>query len=248
MRTVIIEDEDLSYAALLDEVTTICPELNVIGRAKSVSAAVKLIESEKPELVMMDINLTDGTGFEILKQLDVITFKLIFTTAYRDYAIEAVKCSALDYLLKPIDGEELRYAVDRALKNSKNGDSKKIETYIYNHSSELKSKKIALQSSGGVDIFEIKTILHCKSEGNYTKFFFSHRRPLLIAKTLKEFERILEPYNFIRPHASHVINLDHLVRYVNQDGGYILLSDDTSIPVSKRKKNDLLEILMHWKG
>ncbi|GAB5416075.1 MAG: LytTR family DNA-binding domain-containing protein [Crocinitomicaceae bacterium] len=248
MKTVIIEDEEIARTALIDEIQTFCPHLQIVGMATNVKDAVSSINTLLPEVVFMDVNLIDGTGFDVLSQVESLNFNLIFTTAYSDYALQAIKFSALDYLLKPIDGYELRKAVDQIPKERKEDVLRKIETFLYNSNQNKPQKrvKIALHVSSGVEIIEVKNIVRCTSEGNYTKFFFTDRKPLLISKTLKEFESLLRQYDFIRPHASHLISLDHVLRYDNSDGGYLVLSDKSIIPVSKRRKNELLEILANW--
>ncbi len=244
MRTVIIEDEEQAISALLSDISRYCPELEVAGTAGSVEKGVALIEETKPELVFLDIQLTDGLGFEILRLVQKNhAFKVIFTTAYSQYAINAIKFSALDYLLKPIDADELVVAVNKAKTTNKNDVQIQIENFIKNQSLQNQNKRITLQTTQGIFVHEIQTILKCTSEGNYTNIHFTDGKKTLISKPLKDFEDLLCNNGFERIHNSHIINLNHLTSFIYKDGGYVILSDKSTLPVSKRKKASLIEIL-----
>jgi len=243
MKALIIEDEEQSISALKSEIDTHCKAIAIIGVAKTVKEGVAKIKSLKPELVFLDIQLSDGLGFEILEIHQESNFKVIFTTAYSQYAIKAIKFSALDYLLKPIDSEELVLAVNKALKSSKTEESLKIENFLSNRNETQARKKIALQTSDGISIFEIDTILQCSAESNYTCVYFTNGKKMLFSKTLKDFEDLLSSSGFERIHHSHIINLNHLVSFVNKDGGYVILSDKSTLPVSQRKKTHLMNVL-----
>lgn len=241
MRALIIEDEAQAISALKSELKLHCPDVEIIGEAKSITDGIEKIKSLNPELIFLDIQLSDGLGFDILELYKDHNFKVIFTTAYSQYAIKAVKFSALDYLLKPIDSEELVFAVEKALKNSKNEDSIKIQNFIQNKNETR--KKIALQTSEGFSIFEIDTIIRCSAESNYTCAYFANGKKILFSKTLKDFEDLLCTSGFERIHHSHIINLNHLVNFINKDGGYVVLSDKSTLPVSQRKKTQLINTL-----
>ena len=241
MRALIIEDEAQAISALKSELKLHCSDVEIIGEAKSVKDGIEKIKLLNPELIFLDIQLSDGLGFDILELNKDYNFKVIFTTAYSQYAIKAIKFSALDYLLKPIDSQELIFAIEKALKNSKNDESIKIQNFIQNKN-EAK-KKIALQTSEGFSIFEIETIIRCSAESNYTCVYFANGKKTLFSKTLKEFEDLLCTSGFERIHHSHIINLNHLVNFINKDGGYVLLSDKSTLPVSQRKKTQLISTL-----
>jgi two-component system, LytTR family, response regulator len=243
MKALIIEDEAQAISALKLELKTNCPTIEIIGEAKSIKEAIEKIKLLQPELVFLDIQLSDGLGFEILKTHKENNFKVIFTTAYSQYAIKAIKFSALDYLLKPIDSEELIAAVDKAFKSSKTNDTIKIENFLHNQNETTSRKKIALHTSEGVNIFELENILRCSAESNYTCVYFNNGKKLLFSKTLKEFEDLLCASGFERIHHSHIINLNHLVSFVNKDGGYVILTDKSTLPVSQRKKSNLIAAL-----
>jgi two-component system, LytTR family, response regulator len=243
MKALIIEDEAQAISALKLELKTHCSNVEVIGEAKSIKEAIEKITLLKPELIFLDIQLSDGLGFEILKIHKENNFKVIFTTAYSQYAIKAIKFSALDYLLKPIDSDELVAAVDKAYKSSDSTENSKIESFIHNQTENVSRKKIALHNSEGVTIYELETILRCSAESNYTCVYFSNGKKTLFSKTLKEFEDLLCTSGFERIHHSHIINLNHLVSFVNKDGGYVILSDKSTLPVSQRKKSNLIAAL-----
>jgi two-component system LytT family response regulator len=245
MKTLIIEDEEQAISALKAEIRYHCPELEIAGVAQSVKEGIEKIKSLKPELVFLDIQLSDGLGFEILEALKELRFHVIFTTAYSQYAIRAIKFSALDYLLKPIDGNELKAAVQKLQQIHSGEQHQKIEMFVQNQLHFAK-KKIALPTSDGISIFELESIIRCSSEGNYTCIYFTNGKKMLFAKTLKEFEELLGQSGFERVHHSHIINLNHLTSYTNRDGGYVILSDKSTVPVSQRKKAQLLSILNNF--
>ncbi|MFT3795258.1 LytR/AlgR family response regulator transcription factor [Flavobacterium sp.] len=247
MKTLIIEDEEQAISALMAEIQYHCPELEIVGIAQSVKDGAEKIRMLEPELVFLDIQLSDGLGFDLLNLVKDKHFHLIFTTAYSQYAIKAIKFSAIDYLLKPIDGNELREAVKRAIQSSQQDYKKKLETFLQNQLN-FGRKKIALPTSDGISIFELESIIRCSSEGNYTCVYFVGGKKMLFAKTLKEFEEMLGQSGFERVHHSHIINLDHLTSYTNKDGGYVILSDKSTVPVSQRKKAQLLAILNNFNG
>lgn len=245
MRTLIIEDEEQAISALRAEIQFHCPELEIVGFAQSVKDGIAKIRQLEPQLVFLDIQLSDGLGFDILDVVKEKNFCVIFTTAYSQYAIKAIKFSALDYLLKPIDGSELKLAVQKALQSNSHEQQQKIETFIQNQRQQGR-KKIALPTSDGISIFELDSIVRCSSEGNYTCIYFTNGKKMLFAKTLKEFEELLGQSGFERVHHSHIVNLNHLSSYTNKDGGYVILSDKSTVPVSQRKKTQLLAILNNF--
>lgn len=243
MKTIIIEDEEQAISALISEINRNCPELEITGTAGKINEAINLIESTKPDLIFLDIQLTDGLGFEILKHFEKSTFQVIFTTAYSQYAINAIKFNALDYLLKPISSTDLKEAVSKIKNKPKHEFQIQIENFIKNQSLQNQKKKIALQTTQGIFLHEIQSILKCTSEGNYTHVYFTDGKKVLISKPLKDFEDMLCSYGFERIHNSHIINLNHLTSYIFKEGGYVILSDKSTLPVSKRKKASLMEYL-----
>ena len=243
LRAIIIDDEKQARSALRAEIKFHCEDLQVIGEAGSVEEGLNLLTRVKTDLVFLDIQLTDGVGFEILEGLEKINFKVIFTTAYSEYALKAFRFDALDYLLKPIDGTELKEAVAKVSLSQTEDNNPKLENFFRNQALRDPYKRIALQTSDGIHLIELRTIIRLNSEGNYTRFYFKDGQKMMVGKTLKDFEQMLTPFGFERVHLSHIINLSHLKSYISKDGGYVVLSDDSNVPVSQRKKSKLIEVL-----
>jgi len=243
MRTIIIEDESKAISALKEELQYNCPEIELVDVAQNIKDAIVKIQQHKPDLVFLDIQLQDGLGFEIFRDLETIDFNVIFTTAYSEYAVSAIKIGALDYLLKPIDSEELRLAVNKAIKQNQTEMTTKVKSLLANETKNTSEKRITLQTSEGILLHKISSIIRCHSEGNYTQIHFDDGKKLLIAKTLKEFDEMLSVYDFERIHHSHLINMRHMNSYVNKDGGYVVMSDRSTLPISQRKKSTFIKAL-----
>lgn len=247
MKAIIVDDEANSRDALKGKIKLFCPEIQLVGEAKDVSSAFQLCETTKPDLMFLDINLAGGSGFEILEQLikeDIKVPDVIFTTAHDEYAIKAIKFSAIDYLLKPIDPEELVKAVRKVEAKMDFDSSIKINALMENIRQATDSpKKIVIPSSDGLHIVRISEIIRCESNSNYTKFFLSKGKTMLASKTLKEFDLMLSGYSFERVHKSHLINMNFVKKYVQSDGGYLVMEDESKIPVANRKKEQLVQLL-----
>ncbi len=241
MKVLIIDDEEYVRIALTEMLKLQCPDVDQIRLAESIADGLSAIENDMPDLVFLDICLSDGKGFDLLKQLNDIPFKVIFITAYEEYAVSAFKFSAIDYLLKPIDADELTEAVERA-KHSLKKDNTKILTDAFLKNQESSQKKIALKTSEAIYLIDVKDIIRCNSDGNYTTFYIENDKNLVVSRTLKEFAELLEPYGFIRTHQSHLINVDYIEKYDKRSGGVLVLKDSVTIPVSTRKKEELLRI------
>ncbi|MBK9490679.1 MAG: response regulator transcription factor [Haliscomenobacter sp.] len=175
--------------------------------------------------------------------MDTAQFKTIFTTAYSEYALRAIKYTPLDYLLKPIDAEELKVAVDKALRQQQSGVQEQIRRYLNQWAGPQVSPRVALATAEGIHLYFVKNIVRCASDGNYTTVFFEDKSKLLVAKTLKDLESLLAPYQFERIHKSHLVNLEHLRRYYNRFSGEVEMSDGAVLPVAQRKKSYLLDLL-----
>ena len=246
LNTIIIDDEFHSRESLKNMVNEFCHGVSVIGEAQSAEEATFLLQSQKPDLVFMDIELGDGTAFDVLRSIDHTSFSIVFTTAFDQYAIKAIKFNALDYLLKPIDIDELQDAVEKVKKSiqprQQQHPNKNLELLISN----LRSKDIptiTLSTSDSFEYVKVDQIIHCEASGAYTKFFMKNRAPLLVSKTLKEYEQLLDDHGFFRVHQSHLINLDEIDRYIKSDGGYIILKDGTKVAVSRGKKDAFFAIM-----
>jgi two-component system, LytTR family, response regulator len=245
MRTLIVDDEKKARETIRSIIQLYCSEIKIVGEADSVSSGIELIKKEKPDLIFLDINLNDGSGFDLLKQFNPITFKTIFITAYQEHALKAFRFSALDYILKPVNPDELIAAVEKA-KNFqiKEDINVKFESFITNMENISREvKKIVLKTSDSIYVVNVNEIVRCEADGNYTSFFLSNGKKILVSNTLKEYDDMLSPYNFFRAHQSHLVNIDYISSYEKKEGGYLIMKDKSEVPVSTRKKEPLLRLL-----
>lgn len=240
MRTVIIDDETKGRQTLRNFIAKYAPELIIIGEAENIEQGVNLIDKEKPELVFLDIQMPDGTGFDLLGQVMFDEFKLIFCTSHDQYAIKAFRFSAIDYLLKPIDPDIFIAAIKKVKNESSILLKPKLE--VLNQNSE-KFLRIALHSANNISLVNITDIVRLESNVNYTKFVLNGGTSILISKTLKEYDELLSEHGFIRVHKSHLINIKYVKQYIKGEGGWVILADNTKVEVSRRKKESLLSAI-----
>jgi two-component system, LytTR family, response regulator len=247
IRTVIVDDEAFARASLLEDIHFHCPSLIVVGEADSVKTAVPMISKEQPSLVFLDIRLGDGTGFDVLEQLgEQPDTSFVFTTAYDQYAIRAFRYAATDYLLKPINADELKDAVNRV--NSGLGtQSESVKLLLSTLKRRATQDRVAIPTAEGIHLFNPNEIVRCQSESNYTRIFLQSGEKLIAAKTLKDIEELLADFDFERVHSSHLVNLDHIKKYLTRDGGVLVLSDNAEVPVSQRKKAQILDLIRNIK-
>lgn len=248
MKTIIVDDNQQARNFLRTLIQQFCPELKLLGSASNIQEGRFLIEQVNPELVFLDVEMPNGTGFDLLQQLPQVDFKVIFTTAHEKYALQAIKCSALDYLLKPIDIEDLLLAVGKAKEerqqSTEEGTSQlKVQTLLQNlqATSAQGEQKLLLNDKYGMQVTQVKDIIRLKADNNYTHFFIKDQPPLLISKPLKDYESILPSQQFFRCHKSHLINLNYLLRYDKREDEVLILQDGSKVPVSRRKVDVLLE-------
>lgn len=224
-------------------------DIAIVGEAESVKTGIIALEKYKPQVVFLDIHLADGTGFDILEEYAKnngrLASHIVFITAHEQYALKAFKFSALDFLLKPVDPEELQKSIVKIKQAlEKNNTFEHIDLLLENIRKKVDHfKRIALSTSDGIHLFEISDIIRCESQDNYTKFYIKNHKPLLISKTLKEYEELLGEHGFERIHQSHLINLAFLKSYIKNDGGYVIMADNTNLPISQRKKERLQELI-----
>ncbi|UOX34070.1 LytTR family DNA-binding domain-containing protein [Flavobacterium sediminilitoris] len=250
MITAVLVDDDKNLRdGMKGLLVRFAPNIKIIGEADSVETGIETISKLKPQVVFLDIQLNDGTGFDILEQLALkngtIKSNIVFITAHEQYAIKAFRFSALDFLLKPVDPDDLQKVIlkiEAVLEKNNNYDH--IDLLLENIRRKVDNfKRIALSTSDGIHLFEINDIIRCESEDNYTRFHIKNTKSVLISKTLKEYEELLTEHGFERIHQSHLINLAYLKSYIKKDGGYVVMADNSNLPISQRKKERLQEIL-----
>lgn len=241
MTAIIIDDEARGRLALRQKIKEYCPDVELLGEAEDGEEGLRLIAQHQPDIVFLDIEMPRMNGFEMLMQLPKKNFHLLFTTAYDHYAIKAIRFSAFDYLLKPVDIEELKAAIEKIRHESRPNTAQRFEALAHNLLTSL--NKIAIPSMNGLLFFDLQDIVHIEAQSNYTVFSFVNRPRLTVSKTLKEFEELLPSELFFRPHHSHIINLKYIKRYIKGDGGQIELQNGELIDVSRKKKDEFLRLI-----
>ncbi len=253
IKVVIIDDEQDAINSIELIINEYCSNAEVIGTASSATEGRTVVLNQKPDLIFLDIEMPRGNGFDLLEMLPERNFEIIFITAYNNFAIKAFKYSAIDYILKPIDIDEFIEAVDRAeerikrYKNRSENNNKKYDSLLENiHGS--KPVKITVPTFEGQLYIEISDINRIEAEGSYSTIFLKEKKKILVSKNLKEFENMLSDNNFFRSHNSHLVNLEHVKKYVLKDGGYIEMIDKTIVPISRRKKEAFVEQMQEFIG
>lgn len=247
MRAVIVEDEINVRCGFIKLLNVFCPEVEIVGEASSVEEGIVLIEKTKLDVLFLDVNLPDGSGFDLLHRLTARKFKTIFVTAYDQYAIDAFKISAADYLLKPVSPDRLKEAISKVEATSRDEESEVLsaaEARIIRRFSQ--TEKVILKDAESMHIVVISDILYCEADGAYTTFHLRQSKDITTSMNLKEYERLLEPYGFIRCHHSYLANLHHLKEIKKADGGVVVMSDNSLLPLSTRKKSIVVEALKNW--
>lgn len=242
LKTIIIDDEPDAIESLSVLLSDFIDGIDIVDSAEGIDAGHELINKVQPQLVFLDINMKDGTGFDLLNRFEKIPFQVIFVTAYDQYAIKAFKYAAIDYLLKPIDLQELRSSVERAKKFILDNN---IHDYQFVKSiyKDPFPAKLALPNLEGFDLIEIKNIIRCEGQNNYTTFVLDGGKKFVVSKTLKEYESILSQHGFLRVFQSHLINTKFIQRYIKGRGGTVIMSDGVYVPVSRDKKEILLKVI-----
>ena len=244
MKIFILEDEKPVLETIQEILLNYCEDVEIIGTARSISSAKQILQKSSPDLVLLDINLPDGTSFELLGELGNVNFKIIFITAFEEFAIKAIKLSAIDYLVKPIHPVELIESVKKA-KELLNRENNKLElNALLANVKQISGnpKKIILKTAENIYLIDVNDIIRCESDGAYTIFYVADGKKIMISKIIKEYEELLHEHGFMRIHKSHIINLNYIDRFEKADGGSVILKDQSSIPVSVRKKEALLKI------
>jgi two-component system LytT family response regulator len=245
MKVIIIDDEQSNQENLKHLLQVYAPDLKICATAGDINNAFNIVSLHQPDLVFLDIQLHAHTGFDLLKQLEEITFEVIFVTAYNQYGIEAIKFAALDYLLKPIDIDELKEAVNKARKAIQQKRKNERLNYLLDYLKDDKKNtpRIALPMFNEIRYVNVSDIVRCEADNTYTKFMLNNGEKILVSKTLKEYVEMLSRYGFIRSHQSHLINLTYIRSWLREDGGSLQLNDGTKIPVSKQNREKVKEAL-----
>lgn len=245
---VIVEDEPRSREFLKDMLREYCSGLEIVAMAGNVQEGIDAINAHHPDLIFLDIELQTGTGFDILEQLDDLRASVIFTTAYDQYALKAIKFSAADYLLKPLAVDELIAAVEKTRKPAPAGNQQQTLEMLMQNIKSLRNNEtptITLSLSEGLEFIPVREIVRLEAAGAYTQFYLKDKRKILVSKNLKEYEMLLGDHDFMRVHNSHIINLNEVRRMLKTDGGYAIMSDDAQIIISPKKKEDFVRLMMN---
>jgi two-component system LytT family response regulator len=243
IKAVIIDDEPLARELIADLATSCYSDIEVVGQGADVNGGLRLIRDLQPELLFLDVQLMGGTSFDLLKQLDHFNYKIIFITAFEEYAIQAFRFSAIDFILKPVNPDDLKEAIRKA-RQAMVRESLEVQIMtLFQNLENIGSHKrrIVLRTSNNYYLLNLGDIIRCQSEKNYTHFFTVNSEEIVVSRTLKEYEELLEGFNFLRIHQSHLVNMDHIRRYDKSDGGQVVMSDNSRLPVSFRKKEDLMK-------
>jgi two-component system LytT family response regulator len=245
MKVLVVDNEVNVRESFVDLILKNCAQVNEVVQANGVKTGLQAIQKHQPDLVFLDVEMDDGTGMDLMQQLSSFDFQLVFITAFNKYAIDAFKFSAIDFLLKPVNSYELIRSVDRAQKNIKSKKLAQQLTVLQESLQTIKStdKKIVLNDSESMHFIKISEIIRCEADGAYTKFIFAQRKEILVSSTLKDYEEILLPYGFSRVHNSHIINLNKIIRFDRKDGGFLVMENNDTVPISKRKKDELAHII-----
>ncbi len=239
-RALIIDDEAGNRELLIRLLAKHCPGVDPVDQAGSSKEALEKISNTRPDVVFLDIEMPGGTGFDFLNEAGDIDFKIIFVTAYDAYALRAIKYSALDYLLKPVDPEELIQAVAKL--DETGGQKEKIDLLNYNLAND--DKRIALSTQDEVIFARVSEIIRLQAEANYTKVYLENDPPVLLSGNLGQFEKLLKDQRFYRTHQSHLVNMRHVRKYVKTEGGYFLMEDDSQVPIARMKREEVKRLFM----
>jgi two-component system LytT family response regulator len=247
LTAVIIDDESSSRNSLRQKLVSNCPHIKILAECENGEEGIEIIESQKPDIVFLDVEMSRMNGLVMLQQLSNRDFELIFTTAYDHYAIQAIRFSALDYLVKPIEVDDLIKAIRRAEeKRQKQSSNERIETLLHNLLMEKNQQhRLAIPSHEGLLFAELSEIIYLEAESNYTFIFLTGGRKIAVTRTLKDFEELLPPHSFIRIHHSHIINKDHIQKYIRGEGGQVIMKNGTVLYISRRKKEEFLKAIGH---
>lgn len=249
MYALIVDDEQMARETITQIIKLFCPQITRIGEATSVQTAVTAIQKEKPDILLLDIHLNGGNGFDVLKLLGNHLLNVIFVTAYDEYAIKAFKVSAIDYLLKPIDSDDFVDAIEKVHKKYlQESLDTRIDLFLQNmKTKDIDINKITLNTAENFHIISIEDIIYCQADKNYTVFNLKYGQQIVVSKNLREYEELLPKSFFFRSHQSYLVNLNHVVRYEKGDKNQLITTNNSQIPVSFRKKEQVMQFLKQFK-
>ena len=240
IQALIVDDEASNRENLAGLLHRYCPQVQIIGEAATNEEALSQINTLNPELVFLDVRMPGGDIFSMLEKLENIRFGIIFVTAYDEYAFRAFQFNALDYLLKPVDIYKLIESVNRAIDTiSLKEENLRLKNLVDNQKRPDQDKRIALPQESKIDFIPIRQIIRCQAESNYTRFILENKNEILVSRTLKDFEAALESCGFIRTHQSHLVNPNHIQALIKRDGGYLKMSDGSSVPISRSRRDEV---------
>ncbi len=243
IRVVIIDDEKRAREIVAKLLKEYFPELFIVAEADSINTGVQVIEQYKPDIVFLDINMNDGTAFDLLSKLNNIDFKLIFITAYSEYAIKSIKFSAIDYILKPIDIQDFSQAIKRAIDQIElDKERLKIKTFLSNQLGLTPEKKIVLKNEEDIQVIDIKDIIRCEARGEHTIFYYRDNETMEVKNNIREYELLLSDYDFFRVHKDHLINLNNVAKFTKYDN-VLYMKDKSKVPISIHRREMLIELL-----
>ena len=242
-KILIIDDENPTRDFIRHILESFKVNAQIFTDGVNVETGIKAIEEIQPDLVLLDIQMPDGNGFDVLSQAQYKKFEVIFITAFQEFAIQAIKFSALDYILKPIDMEELQIAVNKALDSIHQKTSESQFQALQNNIQPSQKRKIVLKTLESIHILDIENIIRCEADKNYTSFYLVDGKRILVSKTLKDFDLLLTGHNFFRVQQSHLININFIERYDKHDGGYVVMKDGASVPLSPAKKDQFFQLI-----
>jgi two-component system LytT family response regulator len=243
IKAILVDDEKHCRETLSIQLEKYCSEVQLLAQCNSAVEGLEAIAQYQPDVVFLDVEMPKMNGFEMLQQFSHIPFEVIFTTGYDAYAIKAIRFSAIDYLLKPIDKDELRKAVGKVSQTTGHNLNQQLDILLGRlGTKQVSLQKIALPTLDGFELVPIENILHCEADSNYTHVVLKNAKRVLVSRTLKEIEELLDGHAFLRIHHSYLVNLNEIVRYIRGEGGYVIMSDNTSISVSRSRKETLLKI------
>ena len=235
-KVLIIDDENRTRSLIAKMIDSFGFDVETIPEGENVQSGIKAIEKHNPDIVFLDIQMPDGTGFDVIRSIGNKNFEVIFITAHEEFAIKAIKFSALDYLLKPVDASELKAALEKALElvdsEKNNGQFDALHSNIQSN----EKRRLVLKTQESVHVVDLEQIIRCEADRNYTSFFLKDNKKILVSKTLKEYETLLAAHNFLRVQQSHLINIDYVDRYDKKNGGAVVMKEGSEVPLSPAKR------------